>query len=153
MNASLSYDPVVGRGNYFGMSFTWHYGEIKRNYSGLQSAVRDSFTGINQSNVHYIGNDSGREVTLNTASSMYQDLTTLAVKLVVAKDYRSSSDLQVIHLVKGDLPQISQRYESCLIISQSCHLFPWSAVCSLQFALYHSRYYNVDSILYIIWYW
>ena len=121
MNASLSYDPVVGLGNHSGMNFTWHYGEIKGNYSGLQTAASDSFTGINQSNVHYIGNDSGLEVTLNTASSMFQDLTTLVVKLVVAKDYRSSSDHQVIHLEKGDPPQISQRYESCFIVYKPCH--------------------------------
>ena len=118
MNASLSYDPVVGLGTHSGMNFTWHYGEIKGNYAGLQTAERDSFTGINQSNVHYIGNDSGLEVTFNTASSMFQDLTTLLVKLVVAKDYRNSSVHQVIHLVKGDPPQISQRYESCFI---ACH--------------------------------
>jgi len=116
MNASLSYDPVVGLGNHSGMNFTWRYGEIKSNYSGLLTAASDSFTGINQSNVHYIGNDSGLEVTINTASSMFQDLTTLVVKLVVAKDHRSSSDHQVIHLVKGDPPQISQRYEICFIV-------------------------------------
>ena len=124
MNASLSYDPVVGLGNYSGMNFTWHYGEIKRNYSGLQKVVSNSFTRINQPNVLYIGNDSGLEVTFNTASSMFQDLTTLVVKLVVAKDYRSSSDRQVIRLVKGDPPQISQRYESGFNIYQSCHLPP-----------------------------
>ena len=122
MNASLSYDPVVGLGNHSGMNFTWYYGEIKGNYSGLQTVARDSFIGINQSNVHYIGYDSGLEVTVNTASSMFQDLTTLVVKLVVTKDYRSSSDHQVIHLVKGDPPQISQRYESCVNVYQSCHL-------------------------------
>ena len=140
VNASLSYDPVVGLGNHSGMNFTWHYGEIKGNYSGLQTAARDSFTGINQSNVHYIGNDSGLEVTFNTTSSMFQDLTTLVVKLVVTKDYRSSSDHQVIHLVKGNPPQISQRYENCFIAYQSCHLPPGlqyafdprCAVCSLQ---------------------
>ena len=109
MNASLSYDPVVGLGDHSGMNFTWHYGEIKGNYSGLQTAARDSFAGINLSSVHYIGNDSGREVIFNTAPSMFQNLTTIVVKLVVAKDYRSSSDNQVIHLVKGDPPQISQR--------------------------------------------
>ena len=122
MNASLSYDPVVGLGNHSGMNFTWHYGENKSKYSGLQTEARDSFTGINPSNFHYTENDSGREVTFNTASSMFQNLTTLVVKLVVAKDYRSSSDHQVIHLVKGDPPPISQRYESCFVIYQSCHL-------------------------------
>ena len=91
------------------MSFTWYYGEIRGNYSGLQTAETDNFTGINQSNVHYIGNDSGLEVTVNTASSQFQDLMTLVVNLVVAKDFRSSSDQQVIHLVKGDPAQIFQR--------------------------------------------
>ena len=121
LNASLSYDPVVGLGNHSGMNFTWHYGEIKGNYSGLQTTVRDSFIGINQSNVHYIWNDSGLEVTFNTASSMFQDLTTLLVKLVVTKDYRSSSAHQIIHLVQEDPPQISQRYKSCFIVYQSNH--------------------------------
>ena len=138
MNASLSYDPAVGLGNHSGMNFTWRYGEIK-NYSGLLTAARD-FTGINLSSVHYIKNDSGREVTFHTASSFFHNLTTLVVKLVVAKDNRSSSDHQVIHLVKGDPPQISQRYESCFIVYQSCYLPPGlqsafdprSAVCSLQ---------------------
>ena len=109
MNASLSYDPVVGPGNHSRMSFTWYYGEIRGNYSGLKTAEGDNFTGINQSNVHYIGNDSGLEVTVNTASSKFQDLMTLEVKLVVAKDFRSSSDHQIIHLEKGDPPQIFQR--------------------------------------------
>ena len=110
MNASLSYDPDVGLGNRSGMNFTWHYGEIKGNYSGLQTATRDSFTGINQSNIRYSGSDSGLEVIFNTASSMFsKDVTTLVVKLVVTKDYRSLSVHQVIHLVKGDPPEISQR--------------------------------------------
>ena len=129
MNASLSYDPVVGLGNHSGMNFNWHYGEIEGNYSGLPTAERDNFTGINQSNVHYIWNDSGLVVTVNTASSMFQDLTTLVVKLVVAKDYRSSSDHQVIHLVKGDPPQIYQRYESCVIVY---HPVICPLVCSLH---------------------
>ena len=111
MNASPSYDPVVRKGNHSGMNFTWCYGEIKGNYSGLQTAERDSFTGINQSNVHYIANDSGLEVTFNTVTSMFQNLTTLVVKLVVAKDYRSSSDHQIIHLVKWNPLQISQWYD------------------------------------------
>ena len=140
MNASLSYDPDVGLGNYSRMNFTWHYGEIKGNYSGLLTAARDSFAGINPSNVYYTENDSGREVTFNTAPSMFQNLRTLVIKLVVAKDNRSSSDHQVIHLVKEHPPQISQRYESCFIVYQSCYLPPGlrsafdprSAVCSLQ---------------------
>jgi len=109
MNASLSYDPIVGLGNHSGINFAWYYGEIKGNYSGLQTAERDSFTGINQSDVHYIGN--GPVLEVNTASSMFQGLKTFVVKLVVAKDYRSSSDHQIIHLVKGNPPKISQRYD------------------------------------------
>jgi len=131
MNASLSYDPVVALGNHSGMNFTWHYGEIKGNDSGLQTAVRDSFIGINQSNVHYIWNDSGLEVTFNTASSTFQGLTTLLVKLVVTKGYRSSSAHQIIHLVNGNPPQISQRYKSCFIVYQSNH-WPSTDQCKMH---------------------
>jgi len=107
MNASLSYDPVVGLGNHSGMNFTWHYGEIKGNYSGLQRAASDSFTGVNQSTIRYSGSDSGLEVTFNTASMSINK--TYLVNLVLTKDYRSSSVYQIIHLVKGDPPEISQR--------------------------------------------
>ena len=107
MNASLSYDPVVGLGNHSGMNFTWHYGEIKGNYSGLQTGARDSFTGINQSTIRYSGCDPGREVTFNTAAMSINK--TYLINLVVTKDYRSSSVNQIIHLVKGDPPEIFQR--------------------------------------------
>ena len=107
MNASLSYDPVVGLGNHTGMNFTWHYGEIKGNYSGLQTAARDSLPRINQSSIQYSGSDSGLEVTFNTASMSINK--TYLVKLVVTKDCRSWSVFQIIHLVKGDPPEISQR--------------------------------------------
>ena len=125
MNASLSYDPDVGLGNHSGMNFTWYYGEIKGNYSGIQTAKQDSFTEINQSNIRYTGSDSGPEVTFNTASSMFsKDLRIFVVKLVVTKDYRSSSAHQVIHLGNGDPPKIYQRYGSCFIAFYSCH-WPW----------------------------
>ncbi|XP_078376213.1 polycystin family receptor for egg jelly-like [Oculina patagonica] len=107
MNASLSYDPDVGRGDHSGMNFTWHYGEIKGNYSGLQTTMKDSFTGINHSSIRYSGNDSGIVITFNTSHMLVNK--TYVVKLVVTKDYRSSSVYQVIHLVKGDPPEISQR--------------------------------------------
>ena len=107
MNASLSYDPVVGPGTNSGMNFTWHYSEIVGNYSGLRTAASDFFTGINQSNIRYSGSDSGLVVIFNTAS-MSINKTNL-VKLVVTKDCRSSSVYQIIHLVKGDPPEISQR--------------------------------------------
>ena len=107
MNASLSYDPVIGLGDHSGMNFTWHYGEIKGNYSGLRTPASDFFTGVNQSNIRYTGNDSGLEVTFSTAPMSINK--TYLVKLVVTKDYRSSSVYQIIHLVKGDPPEISQR--------------------------------------------
>ena len=89
------------------MNFTWYYGEIKGNYSDLQTAEKDSFSGVNQSSIRYFGNDSGLTVSLDTAS-MFANKT-YVVKLVMAKDYRSSSVYQVIHLVKGDPPKIAQR--------------------------------------------
>lgn len=107
MNASLSYDPDVGLGNHSGMNFTWHYGEITGNYSGLQTATKDSFTGVNESTIRYSGNDSGIEITFNTAQMSRDKI--YVVKLVVTKDYRISSAYQIIHLVKGDPPEISQR--------------------------------------------
>ena len=107
MNASLSYDPDVGRDNYSGLNFAWYYGEIKGNYSGLKTTTKDAFTGINQSSIHYFGNDSGLEVSFNTASLLVKK--TYVVKLVMSKYCRSSSAYQVIHMVKGDPPEISQR--------------------------------------------
>ncbi|XP_020619273.1 uncharacterized protein LOC110057034 [Orbicella faveolata] len=118
MNASLSYDPVVGLGNHSGMNFTWHYGEIKGNYFGLQRAASDSFTGVNQSTIRYSGSDSGLEVTFNTASMSINK--TYLVNLVLTKDYRSSSVYQIIHLVKGDPPEISQRCYACLGSEENC---------------------------------
>ena len=107
MNASLSYDPDVGRDNYTGMNFAWYYGEIIGNYSGLKTTTKDDFTGVNQSNIHYFRNDSGLEVSFNTASLLVNK--TYVVKLVMSKYCRSSSVFQVIHLVKGDPPEISLR--------------------------------------------
>ena len=107
MNASLSYDPDVGLGNYSDMNFTWYYGEIQGNYSGLQATVEDSFMEVNLSSIRYFGKDSGLEVSFNTALMLVNK--TYAVKLVMMKGCRTSSVYQVIHLVKGDPPEISQR--------------------------------------------
>ena len=107
MNASLSYDPDVGLGNHSDMNFTWQYGEIKGNYSGLQATVEDSFMGVNLSSIHYFRRDSGLEVSFNTTPSFVDK--TYVVKLVVMKDCRMSRIYQIIHLVQGDPPKISQR--------------------------------------------
>lgn len=113
MNATLSYDPDVGIGDYSGMNFTWFYGEITGNYTGLQTATNDSQTGLDESIIRYFGNDSGIEITFNTAPLLLN--RTYVVKLVVSKDYRDSSAHQIIQLVKGDPPEIYQRYASCFV--------------------------------------
>ena len=107
MNASLSNDPDVGVGNHSGMSFTWHYGEIIGNHSGLQRERKDVFTGINESTIHYAGNVFGVQIILQTAALSLKK--TYIVKLVVTKDCRSAGVYQIIHLVEGDPPEISQR--------------------------------------------
>ena len=107
MNAKLSYDPDVGRDNDSDMNFAWYYGEIIGNYSGLKTTTKDAFTGVNQSSIYYFRNDSGLEVSFGTASLLVKK--TYVVKLVMSKYCRSSSVFQVIHLVKGDPPEISQR--------------------------------------------
>ena len=107
MSASLSYDPEVGLGDYTDMNFIWFYGEMDGNYSGLQAAVEDSFMGVNLSSIRYFGRDSGLEVSFNTALILVNK--TYVVKLVVMKDCRMSSVYQIIHLVQGDPPEISQR--------------------------------------------
>ena len=107
MNASLSYDPDVGVGNHSGMSFTWHYGEIISNHSGLQRERKDVFAGVNESTIHYSGNAFGVQIILHTAAMSLNK--TFIVKLVVTKDCRSASVYQIINLVEGDPPEISQR--------------------------------------------
>ena len=108
MNASLSYDPDVGPGNHSGMSFTWRYGEIKGNYSVQQSSAKEPLTRINDSEIDYFeGELSGPVITLDTALVFVSK--TNVVKLVVTKDYRNSSVYQVIRLVNGNPPILSQR--------------------------------------------
>ena len=102
MNASLTYDPDVGPGNHSGMNFTWHYGVIMGNYSS-------PFTGLNGVTVKY-------SVDKEYGSVIIYDITRLSVnqtylvKLVVTKDYRKSTVFQIVQLVNGDSPKISQRY-------------------------------------------
>ncbi|KAL9976392.1 hypothetical protein ACROYT_G013690 [Oculina patagonica] len=157
VNASLSHDPDVGLGNHSGMNFTWYYGEITGNYSGLQTTMEDSFTGVNQSSIRYFGNDSGLEATLSTSSMLVNK--TYAVKLVVTKDCRSSTSYQVIHLVKGDPPEISQRCQiNCkpeispsvkLSIKSQCHGPKCSKISSYEWILYQE--YSFVPYTDIIW--
>ena len=107
LNASLSYDPDVGPGDHSGMSFTWYYGEIIGNYSGLRAVTNESFTGVNESALNYSGQAFGLQFIFNTTARSLG--TIYVVKLVVVKDCRNSSAYQVIHLVKGNPPEISQR--------------------------------------------
>ena len=107
LNASLSYDPDVGSGDHSGMSFTWYYGEIIGNYSGLRTVRNESFRGVNESAFNYSGQAFGLQFIFNTTARSLG--TIYVVKLVVVKDCRNSSAYQVIHLVKGNPPEISQR--------------------------------------------
>ncbi|KAL9976396.1 hypothetical protein ACROYT_G013694 [Oculina patagonica] len=157
VNASLSHDPDVGLGNHSGMNFTWYYGEITGNYSGLRTTMEDSFTGVNQSSIRYFGNDSGLEATLSTSSMLVNK--TYAVKLVVSKDCRSSTSYQLIHLVKGDPPEISQRCQiNCkpeispsvkLSIKSQCHGPKCSKISSYEWILYQE--YSFVPYTDIIW--
>ena len=107
LNASLSNDPDVGPGDHSGMSFTWYYGEIIGNYSGLRAVMNKSFAGVNESALNYSGQAFGLQFIFNTTARSLG--TIYVVKLVVVKDCRNSSAYQVIHLVKGNPPAISQR--------------------------------------------
>lgn len=107
MNASLSYDPEVAQGDHSGMRFTWHYGGIKGNYPGVWTVTKDSFTGINESAFNYSGRAYGAQFILNTAAMSLNKI--YVVKLLVIKDCRNSSAYQIIHLVEGVTPGISQR--------------------------------------------
>ena len=110
LNASLSHDPEVAHGNQSGMKFTWHYGIIIANHSSKQADAKgekDFFTAVNESAIHYFGKASGEQISLNTeALSLNQ---TYIIKLVVTKDSRISTVYQVVHLIKGDPPEIYQR--------------------------------------------
>ena len=103
LNASLSYD--FGADEYKGMNFTWSI-LVFGNYTGNLSTTNVSFSPEadmwNSSSTHY-----GRIVTLN-ASSFVINMTHL-VRLLVSKDYRYSTAIQVIHIVTGNPPEITQR--------------------------------------------
>ena len=102
MNASLSYDPDIGTGNNSGMNFTWHFGQIKGNNSF-------PFPGLSNIAVQYFAEKGfGSVITFAKIPLLLNQ--TYIMKLVVTKDYRTSSVFQVIRLQKGEPPRILLRY-------------------------------------------
>ena len=105
LNGSLSYDPDVGPGNLTDMNFTWFIGYTNENYTGNRSPSMVFLRDLNETNVHYFGEDLGLAIMLNTSSLLGNK--SYAIKLVVSKDSRSSSFIQVIHLLQSAPPEIS----------------------------------------------
>jgi len=113
MNGSLSYDPETGDNE--GMNFTWRYGTIPRsNHSGLQLLKQGLFTHVNASAIKNLGTSFGRTSSINCNFTKEND--TLIINLTVAKDYRNSSIIQVVHLVEGSPPRIYQRYGMLFVL-------------------------------------
>ena len=107
MNGSLSYDPETGDNE--GMNFTWRYGTILRgNQSSLQLLKQGSFKHVNASAIQNKMISFGRINSIN--SNFTNENDSLIICLTVAKDYRTSSVIQVVHLVEGSPPRIYQRY-------------------------------------------
>jgi len=107
MNGSVSYDPETGDNK--GMNFTWRYSTIPRsNHSSLQLLKQGSFTHVNTSAIQNNTISYGRTSWIN--SNFTNENVTLIIILTVAKDYRTSSVIQVVHLVEGSPPRIYQRY-------------------------------------------
>ena len=102
-NASLSYDPDVGPGNHTGISFTWHLGKIK----GNSSNNKVFFVTLKHTSVDYEEIQHGKNIIVNRTK--FNVNKTYVAKLVVAKDYRNASVFQIIRVVKGSPPQVSQR--------------------------------------------
>ena len=103
LNASLSFDPDDGPGDYTGISFTWHLGTIKGNSSNNKAF----FFTLKDASIVYEKILHGKNIRVNTTS--FNINKTYVAKLVVAKDYRNASVFQVIRMVKGSPPQVSQR--------------------------------------------
>ena len=103
MNASLSYDPDIGTGNNSGMNFTWNFGQIKGdNYSF-------PLPGLSGITVQYLA-EKGFGPVVIFANKLLLLNETYIMKLVVTKDYRTSSVFQVIRLQNEEPPRVSQRY-------------------------------------------
>ncbi|XP_068742451.1 polycystin-1-like protein 2 [Montipora capricornis] len=107
LNASLSYDPEVGPGDHTGMNFTWFFGAIKRN----STSNKDSFIVLEDAVIEYLDDTAHGKLVATTIRHLNVN-TTYVTKLVVAKDYRNASVFQILRVVNGDPPQVSQR---CLI--------------------------------------
>ena len=103
LNASPSYDPDVGPGNHTGISFTWHLGTIK----GNSSNNKDFFVTLKDTSIDCEEILHGKNITVNTTS--FNVNKTYVAKLVVAKGYRKASVFQIIRVVNGSPPQLSQR--------------------------------------------
>ena len=103
LNASLSYDPDVGPGNHTGISFTWHLGTIKGNSSNNKAF----FDTLKDTSIDYEKIVHGKNITVNTTS--FNVNKTYVAILVVAKGYCNASVFQIIRIVKGSPPQVSQR--------------------------------------------
>ena len=114
LNGSLSYDPETG--DNVGMNFTWNYGTIPRsNQSNIQFLKQGLFTHVNASAIQNKGISFGRTNSIN--SNLTNENDTLIINLTITKDYRTSSVIQVVHVVEGDQPRICQRYgTSCFSI-------------------------------------
>ena len=103
MNASLSYDPDIGTGNNSGMNFTWHFGKIKGNNYSFPLPSLSNIA------VQYFAEKGFGPVVIFAKKPLLLNQTYIA-KLVVTKDYRTSSVFQVIRLQNGQPPIVSQRY-------------------------------------------
>ena len=103
LNASLSYDPEIGPANHTGINFTWHLGTIK----GNSSNNKVFFVTLKHTSVDYKERRHGKNIIVNTTKFNVNE--TYIAKLVVAKDYRKASVFQIIRVVKGSPPQLSQR--------------------------------------------
>ena len=107
LNGSLSYDPETNDNE--GMNFTWRYGTIpSSNQSSLQLLIKGLFTHVNASAIQNKGISFGRTNSIN--SNFTNENDTLIINLTVSEDYRTSSVIQVVHLVEGSPPRIYQRY-------------------------------------------
>ena len=85
------------------MNFTWHFGQIKGNNYSFP------LPGISGISVQYFAEKSFGPVVILAKKPLLLNQTYIA-KLVVTKDYRTSSVFQVIRLQNGEPPKVSLRY-------------------------------------------
>ena len=119
MNGSLSYDPETGDNK--GMNFTWRYGIIPtNNYSGIKLLKQASFAPVSLSAMQHKGVSFGRVALIN--SNVTNENDTLIIALTVTKDHRTSTVIQVVHLVRGNPPKIYQRYGTPILHPHCMHV-------------------------------